>query len=187
MKSSTRIYALLGIVVLVLVGWAVFFYFVSPELIIDKIGIKNTYLAAFILSSVAGFSSITGTSVYATLAAFAHGGANPLILGTVSGLGLFLSDSLFYFLASYGHTMITKTMAKWDTAFKKMRRWTRIAPDWLVFTVVYLYSAFAPVPNDLLLVVLVVSGYSYRQFAPYLLLGDLTGALVLAYVAGSLS
>lgn len=186
MKSSARIYVLLGTAALILVGWAVFFYFVPPEILVDKIGVQNTYLAAFLLSVVGGFSSITGTSLYATLAAFAHSGeVNTFMLGIVSGLGLFLSDSLFYFIADYGHGILLKSTARWKTVFEKMRRWVRIAPDWLVYAGIFLYVAFAPIPNDILLAVLVLSGYSYRQFAFYLFLGDLTFTLILTNVAGS--
>lgn len=186
MKTPARLYVLLGTILLVLVGWAIFFYFVPPELLVDKIGIRNTYFAAFILAVIGGFSSITGTSLYATLAAFAHSGeVNTFILGGVSGLGLFLSDSLFYFIAEYGHGIILKVTARWKTAFDKLRRWVRIAPDWLVYAGIFLYTAFSPIPNDILFAVLVLSGYSYRQFAVYLFLGDLTFTLLLTNVAGS--
>lgn len=186
MKSSTRLYVALGIIILVLVGWIVFFYFFPPELLVDKIGIRNTYLAAFILAVIGGFSSITGTSLYATLAAFAHSGeVNTLILGVVSGLGLFLSDSFFYFVANYGHGILLKVTSRWKVVFKKMQRWVRRAPDWLVYAGIFLYVAFAPVPNDILLAVLVLSGYSYKQFALYLFLGDMTFTYLLTHVAGS--
>lgn len=186
MKSSARLYLALGIVLLILAGWAVFFHFVPPETLVDKIGIENTYLATFILAIVGGFSSITGTSFYATLAAFAHGGTvNPLILGIVGGLGLFLSDSLFYFVANYAREMIRKTTERWEDIFNKIRRWVRIAPDWVVYAGIFLYVAFAPLPNDILLAVLVLSGYSYKQFALYLFLGDMTFTYLLTQVAGS--
>jgi uncharacterized membrane protein YdjX (TVP38/TMEM64 family) len=183
MKPSKRTYALLGTILLILIAWALFFYFVPPEVLVDRIGIRNTYLAAFILAVVGGFSSITGTSLYAALAAFAQGGVNTWILGIVGGLGIFFSDSLFYFLASYGREMITKIAARWNTVFDRIRRWIKLAPDWLVYTGVFLYSAFAPIPNDILLAVLALSGYSYRQFAPYLLLGDLTMTIILTNLA----
>lgn len=184
--SSTRLYVLLGTVILILVGWAVFFHFVPPELLVEKIGIRNTYLAAFILAIVGGFSSVTGTSLYATLAAFAYSGeVNSLVLGVVSGLGLFLSDSLFYLVAEYGRGIIVKVASRWDVLFNRIRRWVRIAPNWLVYVGIFLYSAFSPIPNDVLLAVLVLSGYSYRQFALYLFLGDLTFALLLTNVAGN--
>lgn len=187
MKSSTQIYVLVAVILFLLIGWAIFFHYIPPELIVKKIGIQNTYLAAFILAVVGGFSSITGTSLYATLAALAHGGGvNTLILGLVSGLGLFLSDSLFYIIANYGRNIIKKTADHWEKIFNKIQKWIRIAPDWIVYSGVYLYSAFMPIPNDILLAVLAVSGYSYRQFALYLFLGDMTATILLTHVAGSI-
>lgn len=188
MKSSRRrIYALLGLVILILIAWAIFFHFVPPEELVRKIGVQNTYLIAFLLAVIGGFSSITGTSLYATLIALSQGGVNPTILGMVGGLGLFLSDSLFYFVLDYSRKMITKVADKWETIFNKIRSLVRRAPDWLVYVGVFLYSAFAPLPNDILLAVLTVSRYSYRQFAPYLFAGDIVMALLLTHVVNNLS
>lgn len=188
MKSSRRrIYALLGLVILILIAWAVFFHFVPPEELVRKIGVQNTYLIAFLLAVIGGFSSITGTSLYATLIALSQGGVNPTTLGMVGGLGLFLSDSLFYFVLDYSRKMITKVADKWETTFNKIRSLVRRAPDWLVYVGVFLYSAFAPLPNDILLAVLTVSRYSYRQFAPCLFAGDIVMALLLTHVVNNLS
>lgn len=188
MKSSRRrIYALLGLVILILIAWAVFFHFVPPEELVRKIGVQNTYLIAFLLAVIGGFSSITATSLYATLIALSQGGVNPTTLGMVGGLGLFLSDSLFYFVLDYSRKMITKVADKWETTFNKIRSLVRRAPDWLVYVGVFLYSAFAPLPNDILLAVLTVSRYSYRQFAPCLFAGDIVMALLLTHVVNNLS
>lgn len=181
-------YITVGIAVLVIIGWIILFHFFPPNVLVEKIGIKNSYLIAFVMSVIGGFSSITGTSVYAALAAIAHsGGVNVTMLGIVSGLGIFLSDSLFYFAADYGRGMIVRIASEWETVFNRVRRWVRIAPDWLVYLGIVAYSAFSPFPNDILLAVLVVSGYSYRQFAPYLFVGDLTAMILLTHVAGAIA
>ena len=188
MKSSKQTYAFFITIILVLAGWILFFNYISPEELVQKIGIKNVYLASFILSVVGGFSSITGTSVYAAITAIAHSGVvNPLVLGVISGLGIFLSDSLFYFIARYGHETIVRTTEHWKRIFGKIRRWVRFAPDWLLYTGVLLYSAFSPLPNDIILAVLAVSGHSYRQFAPFLFVGDLTLMFLLTQFADRLA
>lgn len=183
--KNKRLYIPLAIIVLVLFAWLLFFHFVPPETLVRTIGVQNTYLFAFLLAVIAGFSSITGTSLYATIAALAHGGVNNLILGIVSGLGLFLSDSFFYFVAVYGRNFIAQTASHWERLFKWIHEWVHRAPRWLVFAVVFLYSAFAPIPNDILLGVLAISGYSYKQFFPYLLLGDITAMILLTMVSQS--
>lgn len=187
-KSTQSIYAALGIILLVIAGWFLFFHFFPPETIIEKIGINNVYLAAFLMASIGGFSSITGTSVYVALAGFAHSGSvNTLMLGIISGLGIFLSDSLFYFVVDYGRDMITKVESRWEKLFERVRRWMRVAPDWLVYMGVFACSAFAPIPNDILLAALVMSRYEYKRFVPYLFAGDLTAMILLTHVAKSVA
>lgn len=171
------------LVILVLIGWAVFFHFVPPEEIIDTIGIKNTYLAAFILAVVGGFSSITGISLYAALIGLSNGGADPLWLGLSGGIGLFISDSLFYYIISRWREHIKKIIKKWEEVFNKLQYYIRVLPDWLVYTIVFSYVAFAPIPNDILLAVLAVSGYHYRQLFIFILAGDITMSLLLTFFA----
>lgn len=187
-KPSKRTYVLLTSIVLIFVIWGIFSRYVPPDVLVDKIGIKNVYLGAFILASVGGFSSITGTSVYTAIVAIANDNVvNTIILGIMSGLGIFLSDSLFFLLASYGRNMIVKVASNWERTFTKVSRWVRAAPDWSVYAVVFLYSAFAPLPNDILLGTLAVTGYSYKQFALYLFIGDLTAMLLLTQIADRVS
>ena len=59
-------------------------------------------------------------------------------------------------------------------------------PKWVVYGVIFLYAAFSPLPNDIILAVLALSNYSYRQFAPFLFLGDVTVALMLTYFGGTI-
>ncbi len=181
MLQSLYRHKIILIVIAVLIGWAVLFHFVPPAEIINTIGINNTYLAAFILSIVGGFSSVTGTSVYVALIGLTKGGADPLWLGLISGVGLFISDSLFYYIISKWREYIKKIIKKWEEIFTKLQYYIRVLPDWLVYAIVFSYIAFAPIPNDILLAVLAVSGYHYRQLFVFILAGDITMALLLTF------
>lgn len=185
-SSNNRklVHAVLGIGAL-LAAWAIFFHFYPVEELVNDIGIQNTYFVAFMLSVIGGFSSITGTSVYAALVALAHGGVNPLILGIVGGLGLFVSDSIFYIVAVKLRSIITHITSKWDRMFRKIWRLMYKLPPYAVYIGVFLYAAFSPLPNDIMLAVLALSNYKYRQFAPFLFLGDMGIALTLTYFGGS--
>lgn len=186
-KNLFMKYGAILLATFILVGWAVFFRFFPVDQIIDKIGIENSYLAAFLLATVAGFSSITGTSLYAAIIALAEGGVNPVILGIVSGIGLFLSDSAFFYIIHKGKDHIAEIAKKWETFFKRLHKFIKRAPDWLVYTIVFVCVAFLPVPNDILLAVLAVSGYRYKQFFLFLLAGDITMTLMLTLVTEHLS
>lgn len=182
-----KIYWTTLLIVSILVGWAVFFHYYPVEEIVSDIGVQNTYLATFLLAAIGGFSSVTGTSLYAALVALSKGGMSPLVLGVIAGWGLFLSDTLFYFIASKVRRMISGATDKWERLFRNMWKWIYRTPSWMVYGGIFLYVAFIPVPNDILLAVLALSKYSYRQFAPFIFLGDLTVAVLLTTFGGSLS
>jgi hypothetical protein len=186
LTKQRKLYGMLGIVLLIFVGWALFFHFYPVERLVNDIGIENTYLAAFLLAVIGGFSSVTGTSLYAALVALAHGGVNPTVLGIVGGLGLFISDSIFYFVASRMRKLIAGITDRWERLFRRMWSFVYRMPKWVVYGAIFLYSAVAPIPNDILLAVLALSSYSYRQFALALLLGDLTMTLLLTHLGGSI-
>lgn len=181
MKRTSKLYWFFFGVVLILIGWALFFHFYPVDELVSDIGIENTYLAAFALAVIGGFSSLTGTSLYAALVALSQGGVNPIALGIIAGLGLFLSDTAFYFVANRMRDVISHVTQKWDGVFRKIWGWVYRMPQWIVFLCVFAYAAFVPLPNDIMLAVLALSNYSYRQCAIFLLAGDLTMTLLLTH------
>ncbi len=185
MTSHTRLYGSIFVILSFLAGWALFFHYYPINRLISDFGITNMYVAAFVLAVIGGFSSLTGISLYAALIVLARGGVNPYILGTVAGLGIFISDSLFYAVAFRMRSFVIDSNGRFNRLFKHMWRWVYKTPSWLVFFFVYLYSAFAPIPNDILLAVLALSGYEYKEFAPFLFLGDITGMILLTTVAAA--
>lgn len=186
MATNKKVIRAILIIVALLAGWALFFHFYPVDELVNDIGIQNTYFVAFMLAVIGGFSSITGTSVYAALVALAHAGVNPLVLGLVGGLGLFVSDSIFYFVLVKMRSIITHITDRWDRWFRRIWKLVYRMPKWVVYGVIFLYAAFSPLPNDIILAVLALSNYSYRQFAPFLFLGDVTVALMLTYFGGTI-
>jgi len=180
MSETVRNGAYLLLLFIFFIACLVLLYFVPSEDIVRTIGVDNTYLVLFFFGIFAGFSSLTGGSFYAAVATFAAGGSNPIILGLAGGLGLFISDSIFYYVALRGIQIIRK---KWNRLPEKIAAWVNARNQWLVLGFVYAYAAFIPVPSDILLGALAISDYPYKKFAPYLLVGDLTLALLIAALA----
>ncbi len=162
----------------VIVGWLVLLHFFPPETIVGQIGLRNTYLVAFLFGALAGFSSFTGGAFYAAVATFAAGGSDPALIALAGGAGLFVSDSAFYYVASRGVQMLG---AEWEKRTERFARWINSRPEWSILLVIFVYSAFVPLPSDILLIVLAISRYSYRRFAPFLALGDFALVALLAY------
>ena len=155
-RFLTKYGRLLG-VILILAGVGAALYLIPPAELVQAIGVENTYLVTFLITLFAGVSSFTGTAAYATVAALAEGGGNPVILGLLGGLGLFLSDSIFYFIIWKGIESVRDT----GGFFRKLERVISKVPAWLGLVIVYLYTGFTPLPNDLLLLALLLGGYRY--------------------------
>ncbi|MES2225262.1 MAG: hypothetical protein V4480_00445 [Patescibacteria group bacterium] len=179
MKKLLRKYLSAALILLFIIAWALVLILIPPSTIVAAVGPGNTYLVGFIVALVAGFSAITGTTAYATIIEFARGGADPLLLGAISGIGLFISDAAFYALALRGRRVVSR---KWKKPFAVVRRIMDRIPDAAVYVGVFAFAAFGPIPNDVLLVALIVGDYEFKRFWPFLLAGDLTFMLFLSYI-----
>lgn len=178
MKLSRNNYYILAGIIIFIILINILFWYVSPEKIVDLIGVENSYAIVFIIAAIGGLSTFTGLTLFTVIATFAGGGAQPFLLGLTGGIGIFVSDSVFYQLAYYGKEAIP---ASWRAPIQKIERWASRRPLWLVLFATYLYLGFTPLPSDLLMIALALGGYPYRKVAGVLLLGGLTIALLTAY------
>lgn len=166
-------------VVGVLVLWAAIFYFLPPDALVERVGIGNAYVISFLVTLLAGFSALTGTAAYATVIEFSRGGVDPLPLGIVSGIGLFLSDSIFYLLVMRGREALSTRLGTW---FWRFHQFMERLPDALIYIATYLFCAIGPIPDDVIIGVLIIGGYEYKKVWPAFLAGDITFMLFLCYL-----
>lgn len=174
-----RRYATLIAVLLFVVALNTLYIFVPPEELVGVVGVANSYMVVFLLAVIGGMSSLTGATLYSTLAIFGAGGSNPLLLALIGGLGIFISDSIFFFLAYYGHKSIPE---RWRRAVGRAFSWSRTHSRQIVLVLSYFYLGVMPLPSDLLMLVLVLAGYTYREVAPVLLAAGVTLAFIAASV-----
>lgn len=174
----------------ILIALAVFFllinlpfFFIGSEEIVRWLGIENTYLVVFLIAALGGISSFTGTVWFSVLVGFASGGASPVILGIISGIGIFISDSIFYHLALYGKKSLPDS---WQTRIRKILNFVHQTPSWIILGLSFIYLGFTVLPADILMIILALSGYSYRKIFPVLLLGSLVISLLIAHLGKAL-
>lgn len=168
-----------GILVLI-IALITILHFFSPEEIVQKIGLKNAYILMFLIAFFGGFSAWISFSFVATLVMFSAGGANPLILGLVSGLGLSIGDVIMFFLGVSGRSII---VGKWDKRLKKASsKVKRIGNKWIAFFS-YIYIGFTPLPNDFLLIFLAMMEFPPKKIYLPIILGDFTYSLLIAFFA----
>lgn len=177
MQWVRKHYVLVGIV-LFLIALNVLFYFIGPDRIVEYIGIRNTYLVVFAIAAIGGLSTVTGTVLYSSIATFAAGGSSPLLLGLAGGAGIFISDSIFFYLAKRGRESVPE---KWGHWIERIQRFVDRYPLWIILLATFLYLGFSPLPNDLLMIALALAGIKYRQLIIPLLPGSITIALLTAY------
>jgi len=170
---------LIALAVAVIAVWAITLIFISPEEIIEKIGTKNSYFIVFLLAVIGGLSTITGTSFFASIATFANGGADPLLLGLIGGIGIFISDSVFFFLANQG----TKAITEKENSFRsKILKSVEKIPHWFIGVFVFLYVGLSPLPNDILMIALALAKIRYSKIALPILFGSITIASITTFI-----
>lgn len=177
MVSFIKKYWIFAVMILCFLIFGLVIYFIGPEKIVSFVGVENTYLVAFLFAVLGGLSSITGVSFFAAIATFAAGGSHPLLLGFAGGLGIFISDSVFFFMARYGVSTV-REKSKPHRYFEKIKR----LPKWALLLTTYTYLGFTPFPNDLLMVFLAFSDIKYKQLMPIILLGGMTVVTIAAYL-----
>lgn len=172
-KKRRKNIAIFSFLILFIVALIVLLSFMSPEEFVEKIGVKNGYLLAFLVSLFGGFSgggSVTFISVLATLAA---GGLDPIYLTLIAGFSLAIGDTIMFYTGKKGRELI---QGKWDAHIKK---WTerierRENLQKSIPLLAYLYMSAAPIPNDILLLSLAAIEYPTKKMIAPIILGDLT-------------
>lgn len=159
------------------------FFFIGPQEIVEYLGIGNTVVALFIISVLAGVSSFGGAVWFSSLLGFSVGGAHPLLLGIVSGLGIFISDTFFYHMALYGKRSLPNTLR---SKIQKILEFIHITPDWIILGLAFIYLGLTLFPADILMLILALSGYRYRKIFPVLLLGSISISLLVSYFGRAL-
>lgn len=168
----------LGMIFFLVIFSFVLFYF-GPNTIVESIGVENSYGVMFLMSVFGGVSTFTSVSYLATLATFAAGGLNPLLLGFVAGTGLLISDSFFFYLGKEGRQILSGKPREWADKFEV---WLRSKPDWMVPIVTFVYTGLTPLPNDVLTVGLAFAEIKYRRIVLALWLGNMTLTTLVAFL-----
>ena len=167
-----------SVLVIFLISLITLLFFISPEEIVNKLGVRNAYLLTFFVSFFGGFSSGGSITFITLLITFVLGGMNPIYLGLVAGTSLAIGDMIMFFAGSKGRELIK---GKWDKKINKVakvfekRKWLKK----LTPIIAYLYIGFTPLPNDVLLLFLAAIKYPAKKMNAIIILGDLTFALML--------
>lgn len=165
---------------ILLFAWGFFLYRFGPEKIIQLVGIQNSYIAAFLIAVIGGTSVFTTASFYMTIATFAAGGLNIFALALISGMGVAIGDSFFFFLGTKGRKMTSSAFRK---KLNKFSGWLQKLPGWVIPIFAFAYAGFVPLPNDALMISLALGKYKFLRVIPFVFLGDLALMLTISFLA----
>lgn len=155
-KSHATHHLLFAGALLLVLTWTVFLLYLGPETVVTAIGVQNGYLLMFLVSLLGGVSSIGATIYVATIISLAAGGLNPLLLALASGAGVSIGDSVYYFLG-YRSSYLVPTHSRATHYIQRFSNWLTERARWLRALAIYCYTAFTPLPNDILTVLMGVA------------------------------
>jgi membrane protein DedA with SNARE-associated domain len=162
------------------ISWSVVLYFINPQKIVDFIGINNGYVVGFLISLLGGVSVASSGVIYTMLATLVAGGLNFVILGIVIGIGASIGDMVMFFVGMKGKTSLEK---KFKNFFANYDKWLKKVPKPVIYLFVFIYTAFIPLPNDIILVPLGLAGYSFKKIFMFVFAGNLVFMIVLGYLS----
>ena len=165
-----------SILIVFLVGLFSLLYFVSLEEVVEKIGVGNGYLIAFIVSFFGGFSAGGSISFIIVLITCVAGGLNPLYLVIVAGISLVIVDLLMFYIGSKGRDLIKGRLHKGlvnVAEFFKKRQWLNKTIPFIM----YAYIGLTPFPNDIIILFLAMIKFPAKKIYLPIILGDLTFTL----------
>jgi membrane protein YqaA with SNARE-associated domain len=175
-KRAVTILLIIGFVV----GWSLLLTHIPPTEIVGRLGAQNSLLVAFLVSAFGGVSTVTSVNFYTVVLTLAAGGTSPVALGIVAGTGITIGDSLFYYLGTQSHDLLSGRVRRWADS---LHEWINDQHESLVQVIAYIYTGLTPLPNDVLTVGLGLAEYSYRRLLPALLLGNITLTILVAEFA----
>ncbi len=169
----------LAVFILSLIAWSALIYYLGSERIVELIGVENGYVFMFLMALFGGMSSFTGIAYPATIITLASGGLNPLYLALASAAGVTIGDTVYFVLAHRFSYLLNER----GTARKyidKIGHWLHDKPKPMIAGAIYTYSAFTPLPNDILTIALGLARQPYLLVITSLALGNFTLTYLIA-------
>lgn len=177
-KKARYLWALVPLVFFGSISLYAFFY-LSPERIIETVGVTNAYALIFVLAFLGGLTTFSGVPYHLALVAFAAGGLNPVLLGLAAAAGVMLGDSTSYYAGMRGGMVAPRAIRR---AFEQMYSFSDKHPA-LLPLFCFLYGALVPFSNDFITISAGIARYPFRRVMIPLGLGNIVFNVALAWIA----
>jgi membrane protein YqaA with SNARE-associated domain len=179
MQKKTRNSLLFFVILVFIIGWSVLLYFITPQDLVEMIGLHNGYILSFFLGVFGEAATLTALSYYPAVITLAAGGLNPFLLGLIAGAGMTIGNSLYFYLGIEGRNVLSERRERKKKGSLEGRK---KRPGFVVQILIFLYVGFTPFPNNLLTATGGVLDYPYKKIFAPLLLGNIVLTTSLAYL-----
>lgn len=158
---------------LLILAWMALLSFVSPQEIVETIGVGRSYFLIFI-TALLGISGFASAPFYTTLFTLSASGSLDIFLVLlVAAPARTVGDILFFSLGYQGHSVIRKHTFIGDK-LRSFSSWLFGKPYGVVLFFSYLYTSAAPFPKDFLMLGLGLGRLKLRDVIIVALLGNAT-------------
>ena len=178
--TSLRQKLLAALPILAVVAFsAIVYFYITPEAMIEYIGLQNAYFIMFAAAFLAGLTTFNTVPYYSVLLILATAGLNPVLLGLSSAVGVMCGDSISYLIGRQGAAIIPGMLKRlFDRIYTLAQERPRIFP-----LVCFLYGAFSPLSNDFVTIPAGLAHIPYLRVIVPLALGNIVFNVSLAYLA----
>lgn len=167
-KPFVAIQVVLIVIVLAFVIWLATQVGTNPE--VREVFIKLGYPGMFILAMISGFNVIVPIPAILLAPIFVEAGLNLWLLIIVASIGMTVGDIIGFFLGKVGRNVTSNK--KMPVFIEKIELWlNKYKYGSSIF--MFLYAAFAPIPNEVVVVPLSFSGAKFKQLFWPVFLGNL--------------
>jgi membrane protein YqaA with SNARE-associated domain len=170
---------ILGLIVLFIVSWSIFFFYHPPGEIVERLGVRNVYIFVFLLAIIGGVSTFTSTTFYTALIAISLGGVNSLWIALFASVGRTFGDLVFYYLGIKSKQCIK---GKYAGNVFRLTKWMRQIDDRRTMLLIFFYS-LTPLPSDIIVIALAIVGFPFRKMIVPLLVGNFTLIFILVEIS----
>ena len=132
--------------------------------------LQGGYLGVFLFSIINGFNVIVPMVTASFVPALTESGLNPTILILVMSSGMMIADSTAYFLGRLGHEHLSERTDRMTRSLVRAGERRHSLPLFML----WIWTAFVPLPTEIVAVPVGLMGYRARHVIPILMLGTLT-------------
>ena len=139
---------------------------VENDQLLDAIA-RFGYVGLFIVAAISGFNVIIPIPAISLFPLLMEAGFHPIATVLVIGAGMTVGDMIGYLLGRLGRKMVER--GAWLRRLEAVRERHRLAP----YVLLFLYAAFAPLPNELIVIPMALIGCRWYGVLGAALAGNL--------------